>query len=215
VTSRHSVQPATICPFIPWPDGDVLILASRSPRRADLLAVAGVPFEVIPAADAEAEHSDAAVALSADPVAYAELLAGVKAEAIAAEHPERLVLGADTIVVLNGCILEKPKDEAEAISMLGRMAGRSHTVVSAVALRRVSDGLSWTAAESTAVTFMPLDQDTITRYVATGEPMDKAGAYGIQGYGAMMVRGVDGCYFNVMGLPLALLGSGLRTVLGG
>jgi septum formation protein len=180
-----------------------------------LLAVAGVPFEVIPAADAEAEHSDAAVALSADPVAYAELLAGVKAEAIAAEHPERLVLGADTIVVLNGCILEKPKDEAEAISMLGRMAGRSHTVVSAVALRRVSDGLSWTAAESTAVTFMPLDQDTITRYVATGEPMDKAGAYGIQGYGAMMVRGVDGCYFNVMGLPLALLGSGLRTVLGG
>ncbi len=215
MTSRHLVQPKIVCPFIPWPDGEVLVLASRSPRRAELLAIAGVPFEIMPAADAEADHGEAAVALSADPVAYAELLAGVKAGAIAAEHPGRLVLGADTIVVLDGCILEKPEDEAEAVSMLGRLAGRSHTVVSAVALRRVDDGLSWTAAESTIVTFLPLEQDTIVRYVATGEPMDKAGAYGIQGYGAMMVRGVEGCYFNVMGLPLALLGSGLRKVLGG
>jgi len=210
VTSNHPV----ICPFVRWPVNEVLILASRSPRRAELLTIVGIPHEVMPAIDAEAAQTQAASALVDDPVAYAEFLAGVKAEAVATSHPKRLVLGADTIVVLDGDILEKPRDMIEAQQMLGRLAGRSHVVISAVALRRAVDGLVWTASESTEVEFLPLDQATIVSYVATGEPMDKAGAYGIQGYGAMMVRGVNGCYFNVMGLPLALLGAGLRACLG-
>jgi len=203
-----------VCPFVPWPAGEVLVLASRSPRRADLLRTAGIPFEVMPAADAEADHAHIAAELHGDPAAYAELLAGVKADAVAVEHPERIVLGADTIVVLDGAILEKPVDDHDAAAMLGRLAGRRHTVVSAVALRRAADRRVWTGHETTEVEFLPLDDDAIRRYVATGEPTDKAGAYGIQGYGALMVRGVDGCYFNVMGLPLALLGGALRSFLG-
>jgi len=126
--------------------------------------------------------------------------------------PGRLVLGADTIVILAGEVLEKPRDAAEARSMLARLAGRRHTVISAIALCG-GEHCPWQGHESTAVTFLPLAADTIARYVATGEPMDKAGAYGIQGFGALMVSGVEGCYFNVMGLPLALLGHALREVL--
>lgn len=209
-----TATPDHMCPFIPWPAGEVLILASRSPRRAELLRTAGIPFEVLPASDAEAAHAEEAYALNHDPAAYAELLAGAKADAVAAAHPGRLVLGSDTIVILDGEILEKPADDREAAAMLTRLAGRRHTVISAVALRRVADRRAWTGHASTEVEFLPLGGAAIRRYIATGEPMDKAGAYGIQGYGALMVRGVRGCYFNVMGLPLALLGEALRTFLG-
>jgi septum formation protein len=201
-------------PFVPWPAGEVLILASRSPRRAELLRTAGIPFEQQPAGDVEGEHAARLAALhDRDPDRYAEELARRKAAAVADLAPGRLVLGADTIVVRDGEILEKPRDAAEARAMLGRLSGRWHTVISAIALcggphRR------WLGHERTEVQFLPLDAAAIARYVATGEPMDKAGAYGIQGLGALMVRGVRGCYFNVMGLPLALLGAALREVLG-
>ncbi len=204
----------SLSPFVPWPQGEILVLASRSPRRADLLRTAGIPFEIRPADAAEADHAPAARALQGDPSAYAELLAGVKADAVARSAPERIVLGADTIVVLDGAILEKPNDEREAVAMLTRLAGRRHTVISAVALRRDADRRRWTGHASTEVEFLPLTAAAIHRYVETGEPMDKAGAYGIQGYGALMVRGVRGCYFNVMGLPLALLGEALRIFMG-
>jgi len=202
----------TVSPFVPWPAGETLVLASRSPRRAELLQTAGIPFEVRPADDVESEHAARLASLHDQPHRYAEELARLKAENICEAMPGRLVLGADTIVILAGEVLEKPRDAAEARSMLARLAGRRHTVISAIALCG-GEHCPWQGHESTAVTFLPLAADTIARYVATGEPMDKAGAYGIQGFGALMVSGVEGCYFNVMGLPLALLGHALREVL--
>ncbi len=201
-------------PFVPWPAGEVLVLASASPRRAELLRTAGLPYEVVPAPDVEGSLAAAAADVArADPARYAEDLAQRKALDVSGRRPRRLVLGADTIVVLGGDVLEKPRDAAEAAAMLGRLSGRRHEVITAIAL---CDGQRvWSGHERTAVTFLPLAAAAIARYVATGEPLDKAGAYGIQGYGAMMIRGVEGCYFNVMGLPLALLGAALREHLTG
>lgn len=200
-------------PFVPWPADEVLVLASRSPRRAQLLEVAGIPFEVRPAGEVEADLAARLAADGTPPERYAVALAEAKAADVAAALPGRLVLGADTVVVVDGDILEKPLDEADARRLLGRLSGRKHTVISAVALTGGVAGDGLAAAECTDVTFLPLDADAIARYVASGEPMDKAGAYGIQGLGALMVSGVDGCYFNVMGLPLARLGALLRAVL--
>jgi septum formation protein len=200
-----------LSPFVPQRDGPPLVLASVSPRRAELLRVAGIPFEVRAPRDAEA--GTAGRLGHAAPRDYAVALALAKAEAVAADHPGRLVLGADTVVVLDGEVLEKPGSEGEAARMLGRLQGRRHTVITALALLGGAGGPA-TCAESTEVEFLPLDEASIRRYVATGEPMDKAGAYGIQGYGAMMVRRVEGCYFNVMGLPLARLGALLRAAAG-
>jgi len=204
----------TTSPFLPWPPGETLVLASRSPRRAELLRIAGIPFEVHAASDVESEHAARLAPLHAQPARYAEELARLKALAVCELLPGRLVLGADTIVVLDGEVLEKPRDAADARAILGRLAGQRHTVITAIAL---CGGLCrpWLGHESTEVEFLPLGPEAIARYVATGEPLDKAGAYGIQGFGALMVRGVTGCYFNVMGLPLALLGHALREVLTG
>jgi len=199
-------------PFVPWPEGEILILASKSPRRAELLRTAGIPFEVQPAGEVEEEHAGRLAALGGQPERYAEELARLKAAAVAVDRPGQLVLGSDTIVVLDGEVLEKPCDEAEARAMLARLSGRRHVVISAVALQ-MGDEDRWLGHERTEVDFLPLEAHAIARYVETGEPMDKAGAYGIQGYGALMVRGVRGCYFNVMGLPLALLGRALRETL--
>ncbi len=203
----------TLSPFVPWPEDQVLILASRSPRRAELLQTAGIPFEVIPASEVEAELASRLQSEKTHPVRYAELLAHAKARDVAPQHPGRLVLGADTIVVLEGEILEKPVDEDDAFRLLSALSGRRHTVISAVALMGGAAGFGMAAHEQTEVEFLPLAEADIRRYVATGEPMDKAGAYGIQGYGALMVKGVQGCYFNVMGLPLARLGVMLRRLL--
>jgi septum formation protein len=207
-------EPRHLTPFIEWPDGLVLVLASRSPRRAELLAVAGIPHEVIPAGPVEEELAATLTHLHHDPAAYAVALAAAKARDVAAGHPDRLVLGSDTVVVLDGDILEKPVDSEDAVRLVGLLAGRRHTVISAVALLGGPAGEEPVVAhEVTEVEFLPLGPDAIAKYVATGEPMDKAGGYGIQGYGAMMVRGVRGCYFNVMGLPLARLGELLNGVL--
>ncbi|HOX25086.1 MAG TPA: Maf family protein [Candidatus Krumholzibacteria bacterium] len=204
----------TTSPFLPWPAGESLVLASRSPRRAELLRIAGIPFEVRPAGDVESAHAARLGSLHAEPSRYAEELAWLKALAVGAVSPGRLVLGADTIVVVDGEILEKPRDDADARAILARLAGRRHAVVTAIALCGGADR-RWLGHERTEVEFLPLSADAIARYVATGEPLDKAGAYGIQGFGALMVKGVRGCYFNVMGLPLALLGRALREVLTG
>ncbi|MBU8870825.1 MAG: Maf family protein [Gemmatimonadales bacterium] len=213
-------------PFIDWPEDLVLVLASRSPRRSELLEIAGIPFEVQPAslveADLAAELVGGPKGQLIDPARYAVALAEAKAGDVARDRPDRLVLGADTVVVLDGEILEKPVDRADAIRLLSLLSGRRHTVISAIALvggladrfgakGSTPNGLS--AWECTEVEFLPLDSRAIERYVDTGEPMDKAGAYGIQGYGAMMVREVVGCYFNVMGLPLARMGRLLREIL--
>jgi septum formation protein len=211
MTSDNAANPV-LTPFVPWPENEVLVLASKSPRRAQLLGVAGIPFEQVPAGDIEADLAAVLLKEQTPPQRYAELLARAKAQDVAGKMPGRLVLGSDTVVVLDGDILEKPMDVEDAVALLTRLSGRRHTVISSLALEGGKTGSGFLTHEKTTVEFLPLDEDTIRKYVATGEPMDKAGAYGIQGYGAMMVRGVDGCYFNVMGLPLARLGGILRQV---
>ena len=174
-----------------------VILASQSPRRRELLALVGIPHTVLPA------DIDETVLHGEIPTAHAERLAWEKASTIASRHPDALVIGSDTIVVLDDDILGKPEDEAEAKATLRRLSGRTHTVHTAVAVSfggRIASGV-----ETVQVTFRDLSDAQIKAYVQTREPMDKAGAYGIQGYGATIIRRVDGDYFAVMGMPLGLL----------
>lgn len=174
-----------------------VILASQSPRRRDLLDLIGIPHEVRPA------DLDESLLPGESPPAHAERLAREKALKLAAAEPDAVVIGADTIVVLDGEILGKPADVDEAVATLRRLAGRTHTVFTAVAV--VRGGLVVSGVESVEVTFRPLTDEQIRAYVATGEPMDKAGAYGIQGYGAVIVERVNGDYFAVMGLAIGRL----------
>ena len=171
-----------------------VILASQSPRRRELLTLVGVAHEVRPADVDETALPDER------PEPHAERLARAKAHALAHAHPDALVIAADTIVVIDGDILGKPRDVPHAAAMLRRLSGREHTVFTAVACARGDETVS--AVEQVAVRFRALTDAEIAAYVATGEPMDKAGAYGIQGYGATIVERIDGDYFAVMGLPL-------------
>jgi len=169
-----------------------VILASASPRRRELMTLIGIPHEVRPA-DIDESYLPGEV-----PRDHALRLAREKAQRIS--DSEAVVVGSDTIVVVDGEVLGKPRDEREAARMLERLSGRTHTVITAVAV-------SWRGhvvadAESVEVRFHQLSDQHISDYIATGEPMDKAGAYGIQGFGATIVAGVDGDYFAVMGLPL-------------
>jgi septum formation protein len=169
-----------------------VVLASQSPRRRELLTLIGIPHEVRPA------NIDESYWPGEVPLDHAERLARTKADTVAA--PDAVTIGSDTIVVVDGAVLGKPRDEAEAARMLRRLSGRSHIVITAVAARWRGRTLS--AAEQVGVTFRQLSERDIRSYIATGEPMDKAGAYGIQGYGATIVERVVGDYFAVMGLPL-------------
>ena len=171
-----------------------VVLASASPRRRALLTLIGVAHDVRPANVDETRRA------GEPPTAYAERVARDKAGKVAASDRQAVVIAADTIVVVDGDVLGKPADGAEAEAMLRRLSGRGHTVHTAVAIAygaRLVSGL-----ESVGVTFRALTARDISAYVATGEPMDKAGAYGIQGYGATLVERVDGDYFSVMGLGL-------------
>ena len=181
-----------------------VILASASPRRRDLLTMVGIAHEVIPA-DVDETYGAGEV-----PRAHAERLAREKASVLAARAPDAVIIAADTIVVVDGDVLGKPRDADEAARMLRRLAGRTHTVFTAVAVARGAKLLS--GVEEVGVTFRPLDDATITSYVATGEPMDKAGAYGIQGYGAAIVERIDGDYFAVMGLAIGRMLALLREL---
>ena len=171
-----------------------LILASQSPRRRELLANAGIPFRVRSRPVAEVR------AAGESPENYVRRLAREKAEA-AWEGNDEIVLGADTVVVLDGHVLEKPADAEDARSMLGRLSGRTHTVITGICLRHPSGAI--VDHESTFVSFVPVSAPEIDAYIASGEPMDKAGAYAIQGLASKFVERVEGCYFNVIGLPLA------------
>lgn len=176
-----------------------LILASGSPRRRQLLEQIGLTFVV------RSSDVDESVSPGLTPAQVVESLSARKGEAVAAEAaPGDLVLSADTVVALDGAILGKPRDRAEAEAMLTALSGRTHQVYTGVTL--LQDGRRLTEHEATAVTFRPLSPEEIAAYVSTGEPMDKAGAYGIQGLGALLVERLEGDYFNVMGLPLCRLG---------
>ena len=182
----------------------MLVLASASPRRRELLTQAGFSFEVRPAHIPEDPRE------GEDPIAYVTRLAREKAEAVFRElsadggaDGALVVLGADTTVTLDNHILGKPADAADAARMLRMLSGRSHHVITGVAV--VTADSAEVAAEVTAVRFLTLTDREISAYVATGEPMDKAGAYAIQGLAARWIPRVEGCYFNVVGLPLALV----------
>ncbi|MGH7625510.1 MAG: Maf family protein [Gemmatimonadaceae bacterium] len=171
-----------------------VILASQSPRRRQLLTMIGIEHTVVPA------DIDETYPTGEPPAAHAERLAREKAGTIALRCPDSVVIGADTIVVIDSRVLGKPRDVADAERMLGELSGRTHVVHTGVAVSHGGRVVSGVA--SVAVTFRALTSADITAYVATGEPMDKAGAYGIQGYGATIVDRIDGDYFAVMGLAL-------------
>ncbi len=171
-----------------------VILASQSPRRRELLSLVGIEHEVHPA------DIDETPLPAEEPVPHTERLARAKAGVIAARHPEALVIAADTIVVIDGALLGKPLDIPDARAMLARLSGRTHEVCTAIAV--AIGGRVVSQVVRVTVRFRTLDEDTIARYVNTGEPMDKAGAYGIQGFGATIVEHIEGDYFAVMGLSL-------------
>jgi septum formation protein len=182
----------------------VLILASASPRRAEILSNAGIPFiREIPT------DVDETPAPGEPPRDYVMRLAQEKAAAIEAQ-PGRIVLGADTTVVIDGEILGKPADPADAARMLRLLSGRAHEVITGICLRHCGGEI--VDAATTRVWFALLSDAEIADYVAGGEPMDKAGAYGIQGLASKFVTRIEGCYFNVMGLPLSLVYGRLRVL---
>jgi septum formation protein len=183
-----------------------VVLASASPRRAELLRQIGLKFEI------DATHgTDETVRAGEDPVAAAERLAREKAAACQAARPDAdVVVAADTMVVLDGAILGKPSDPRDAGAMLGALSGRSHDVVTGFAIQ--AGGKTLAGSEVTHVRFRLLSPAEIAAYIATGEPLDKAGAYGIQGCAAVFVEGIAGDYFTVVGLPLARVAVALRAV---
>ena len=172
-----------------------IILASASPRRSELMTLAGFRFDVICA------DIDEIVPEKALPQEVVMSLALQKAQAVAKDHRKSAVVGSDTVVVLDGKILGKPRSEKEAAEMLRSLSGRTHKVYTGVAI--VCGEKVTSFFEETEVEFYPLTDQEILDYVATGEPMDKAGAYGIQGRGAVLVKRINGDYFNVMGLPIS------------
>jgi len=185
---------------------NALLLASSSPRRAELLTAAGIPFEVRPA------DVDERVLEGESAVAYVRRIAEAKARTISARFPDRLVLGADTTVVVDGLILAKPTDALDARRMLGALSGRTHEVLTGVCIaasRHVE-----TSVSTTSVEFAQLSGDEIEEYVGSGEPMDKAGAYAIQGLASRWVTRIDGSYSNVVGLPVALVYEMLKRAAG-
>jgi nucleoside triphosphate pyrophosphatase len=183
-----------------------IVLGSASPRRAELLRGAGIDFDVIHADVDETVHPDEL------PDAYVRRVAEAKARAVAARERERLVLAADTTVVIDDTMLGKPVDDDDAKRMLCLLSGRTHEVLTAVAVFRAGMSGALIEVERTEVDFAPLTEFEIDWYVATGEPRDKAGAYAIQGYASRFVTRIDGSYSNVVGLPIALVYEMLKGV---
>lgn len=180
-----------------WYPVDIeLVLASKSPRRTEILNFAEVPHLIHPSSVEESSMEG----LPEDIVVHWAI---AKAADVSVKYPDRPVLGADTMVFRDGVLLGKPDGSAQAFEMLKSLSGRWHTVYGGVALMWQNRGLSFSFAEATNVKFRNLSDSEITAYIATGEPMDKAGAYGIQGQGCVLIEKVEGCYFNVMGLPVS------------
>ena len=176
-----------------------IVLASSSPRRISLLKMLGVTFEPVPASIVEEKRE------GEEPADFARRIAKEKALQVAERVKPEFVIAADTVVVIDGEVLGKPKDENEARRMLEKLSGRTHKVITAVALYKKESGELLLDHKETLVRFTVLSKAEIDWYIRTGEPMDKAGAYGIQGLGALFIERIDGCYTNVVGLPLPLL----------
>ncbi|MDD2955772.1 MAG: Maf family protein [Oscillospiraceae bacterium] len=183
---------------------EIPVLASASPRRRELLRLLYPEFEVY------APQADETIPPGLPVEQAPELLACRKALAAAEKFGSRLIVAADTLVAVQGCALGKPESRAAAAQMLRQLSGRVHQVYTGVCLRRGDEMVSFT--QCTQVEFYPLSEEEIERYLDTGEPMDKAGAYGIQGKGSLLVKAISGDYFNVVGLPLARLARALREM---
>lgn len=183
-----------------------IILASNSPRRRDLLRQIGLDFTVEPA------DVDERALPGESPETYAVRVALEKARVASQRAGAGVVIAADTIVVLDADILGKPADHRDAERMLAMLSGRMHRVITGLAVMDAATGKALVRVSETKVWFRHLSPDDITWYVGTGEPLDKAGAYGIQGKGALLVSRIEGCYFNVVGLPLSLLFEMLRDL---
>jgi septum formation protein len=179
-----------------------LILASSSPRRAELLRDAGIAFEVCAPQVEEVRQPNETVEKMV--ARFAEAKAHAAAEFVA-ENIRAIIIGADTAVELDGAVFGKPRDAADACEMLSYLSGRTHHVLTGIFVLRLPDGATRSAVERTAVTFAPLDPSEIEAYVTSGEPFDKAGGYGIQARAGRYIPRIEGCYFNVVGLPLARL----------
>ncbi|MGB4475095.1 MAG: Maf family protein [Bacillota bacterium] len=173
-----------------------ITLGSASPRRADLLRQIGLSFDILPSQVVED------ILPGEDPASYCERAALMKARDVAGRSSSRLIIGADTVVVLDGEILGKPGSEAEARSMLERLSGRTHQVITGVCVLERTSGRHEVFSVTSSVAFRVIDPLEIDRYIGTGEPMDKAGAYAVQGIGAIFIRSMSGSYSNVVGLPL-------------
>ncbi len=187
-----------------------LVLASASPRRSALLSQIGLTFEVRPSDVVEPLHN----IHSNNPASeVTQKLALLKATAVAQHFDDAIIIGADTLVSLEGKLLGKPSDDADAFEMLTHLSGTCHEVVTGVALVDAGTGRKIVWSEATQVYFRELQSNEITAYIASGETSDKAGAYGIQGRGAAFVRRIEGCYFNVVGLPLASLVEHFKTLI--
>lgn len=182
-----------------------LILASSSPRRKELLELLGIPFQVR-VSDVEETYQD-----GLQPEEIVMELARIKSIAVAETNKKSIVIGADTIVVSDGKVLGKPADKEEAISTLRQLSGKVHQVYTGVAL--IKAGNTHLFYEKTDVEFWPLEEKQIEQYVLTGEPFDKAGSYGIQGYGSLLVKRIEGDYFTVVGLPVSRLNRELKTIM--
>ena len=177
-----------------------IVLASGSPRRREILSDLGIKFRV------EISGADESIPEGTSPDLAVRRLSLLKAADVAKNQPENaLVIGADTVVVSDGEILGKPTDEEDAVKMLKSLSGREHSVLTGISALRRSDGKGVSVFEETKVRFRKLSEEEILKYVKTGEPMDKAGAYGIQGLGSLLIEKIDGDYFNVVGLPACRL----------
>ena len=203
----QTVQPGEEGSILEIPRGRKLVLASSSPRRAQILKKAGIDFEVRVPPEVEEDSP------WSDPVKHVLSLSRAKAESVARQVKEGIILGADTIVVLDGEILGKPKDKKDAFSILTRLSGKTHTVFTGITLVNKYDNRTLSDYDSTEVTFNQLDRESIESYIDTGEPMDKAGAYGIQGMGSFLVTGIRGSLDNVIGLPTGKLKEMLKKII--
>ncbi len=188
-----------------------LVLASASPRRRELLSLVGLEYEVLPA------DIDESVKGYEDAGKYVMDMSRIKAETVRDKLWEtgavpKTVLAADTTVVVDGSILGKPADKQDALRMLNLIGGRWHEVITGITLAHGKSGQVLTQAERTRVKIREISPDFAERYIGTGEPFDKAGSYGIQGFGSLLVEEIEGCYFNVMGLPLYKLSTMLQTL---
>ena len=185
-----------------------IILASKSPRRKQLMNILNIPYSIIPSTIDESTISSNGKSSSY----YCQLLASMKSAELSSQHPDAIIIGGDTIVVIDERILEKPKNTIEAITMLKALSGKTHQVYTGISIQCKSKNIECTFSEKTSVTFHDLPEKDIIYYVNSYLPFDKAGGYGIQDWSALFVTKIDGCFYNVVGFPISRIYKELKNL---